>query len=186
MWKKRWGCPARAIDDLARIQVEITPSEIATLDHGGSDLRKLVLESKRLGRKLQMRRLPGFEILGDYLLENAPEPHPSVLSHSRYSMQNLLFLDKAPATISGVFGWERATACDPRHGFGGTSQPPIRPATSRKLRLDTAPVTPTRTIFVSKRTRERIPDRNPPGHRQPAVVSNLLFMAGSRAPRGDL
>jgi aminoglycoside phosphotransferase (APT) family kinase protein len=99
------GMSRRAIDDLARIQVEISPAQVAGLDHGGSDLRKLVLESKRLARKLKMRRLPGFEILGEHLLENFPETRPSVLSHGRYSMQNLLFLPKSPPTISGVFGW---------------------------------------------------------------------------------
>jgi len=108
----------RSIDDLARIQVEMTPDEIPGLDHGGADLRKLVLESKRLGRNLKMRRLPGFEILGDYLLENVPESRPSVVAHGRYSMQNLLFLPKGPASISGVFGWERATACDPLMDLG--------------------------------------------------------------------
>lgn len=147
--EEKVGMSRRAIDDLARIQVEITPSEIAALDHGGSDLRKLVLESKRLGRKLKMRRLPGFEILGDYLLENAPEPHPSVLSHGRYSMQNLLFLDKAPATISGVFGWERATACDPLMDLGyftATYSARDLPETP----LDTAPVTRDEDGFLSR------------------------------------
>jgi aminoglycoside phosphotransferase (APT) family kinase protein len=147
--EEKVGMSRRAIDDLARIQVEITPSEIAGLDHGGSDLRKLVLESKRLGRKLKMRRLPGFEILGDYLLENAPEPHPSVLSHGRYSMQNLLFLDKAPATISGVFGWERATACDPLMDLGyftATYSARDLPETP----LDTAPVTRDEDGFLSR------------------------------------
>jgi aminoglycoside phosphotransferase (APT) family kinase protein len=147
--EEKVGMSRRAIDDLARIQVEITPSEIAALDHGGSDLRKLVLESKRLGRKLKMRRLPGFEILGDYLLENAPEPYPSVLSHGRYSMQNLLFLDKAPATISGVFGWERATACDPLMDLGyftATYSARDLPETP----LDTAPVTRDEDGFLSR------------------------------------
>lgn len=108
----------RAIDDLARIQVEITPDEVAKFDQGGGELRKLVLESKRLSRKLKMRRIPGFEILGDYLLENAPEPRPLVVSHGRYSMQNLLFRSNAPATITGIFGWERATASDPLMDLG--------------------------------------------------------------------
>jgi aminoglycoside phosphotransferase (APT) family kinase protein len=147
--EEKVGMSRRAIDDLARIQVEVTPSEIAALDHGGSDLRKLVLESKRLGRKLKMRRLPGFEILGDYLLENAPEPYPSVLSHGRYSMQNLLFLDKAPATISGVFGWERATACDPLMDLGyftATYSARDLPETP----LDTAPVTRDEDGFLSR------------------------------------
>ena len=107
------GMSRRAIDDLARIQVEISPKQVEGLDHGGSDLRKLVLESKRLARKLKMRRLPGFEILGDYLLENCPESRPAVLSHGRYGMQNLLFMTQPPPAISGVFGWERATAGDP-------------------------------------------------------------------------
>ncbi len=147
--EEKVGMSRRAIDDLARIQVEVSPHEVAGLDHGGSDLRKLVLESKRLGRKLKMRRLPGFEILGDYLLENAPEPHPSVLSHSRYSMQNLLFLDKAPATISGVFGWERATACDPLMDLGyftATYSARDLPETP----LDTAPVTRDEDGFLSR------------------------------------
>lgn len=108
----------RAIDDLARIQVEITPDEVAKFDSGGGELRKLVLESKRLARKLKMRRIPGFEILGDYLLENAPEVRPLVISHGRYSMQNLLYKSNAPATISGIFGWERATASDPLMDLG--------------------------------------------------------------------
>jgi hypothetical protein len=33
------GMSRRAIDDLARIQVEISPDQVAGLDHGGSDLR---------------------------------------------------------------------------------------------------------------------------------------------------
>lgn len=143
------GMSRRAIDDLARIQVEISPDQVAGLDHGGSDLRKLVLESKRLARKLKMRRLPGFEILGEHLLENFPETRPSVLSHGRYSMQNLLYLPKSPPTISGVFGWERATACDPLMDLGyftATYSARDLPETP----LDTAPVTRDEDGFLSR------------------------------------
>ena len=43
----------------------------------------MVLESKRMARQLKMRRIPGFEILGEYLLENSPEP-------AGHSMEQLL------------------------------------------------------------------------------------------------
>ena len=143
------GMSRRAIDDLARIQVEISPKQVEGLDHGGSDLRKLVLESKRLARKLKMRRLPGFEILGDYLLENCPESRPAVLSHGRYGMQNLLFMTQPPPAISGVFGWERATACDPLMDLGyftATYSDRDLPPTP----LDTAPVTRDEDGFLSR------------------------------------
>lgn len=147
--EEKVGMSRRAIDDLARIQVELTPGEVPGLDHGAADLRKLVLESKRVARSLKMRRLPGFEILGDYLLENAPEPRPSVVAHGRYSMQNLLFLPSAPATISGVFGWERATACDPLMDLGyftATYAARDLPATP----LDAAPVTREEDGFLTR------------------------------------
>lgn len=139
----------RAIDDLARIQVEITPEEVAKFDRGGGELRRLVLESKRMARKLKMRRIPGFEILGDYLLENAPEVRPLVISHGRYSFQNLLFLPNAPATISGIFGWERATASDPLMDLGyftATYAYKDLPETP----LDTTPVTREVDGFLSR------------------------------------
>ena len=76
-----------------------------------------------------MRRIPGFEILREYLLENSPEPRPSVICHGRYAMQNLLFGPRPPASY-GHFGWERATASDPCGQ--GTSQPPMRQRIYRK------------------------------------------------------
>jgi len=58
--EEKVGMSRRAIDDLARIQVEITPDEVKRFDRGGGELRKMVLESKRMARQLKMRRIPGF------------------------------------------------------------------------------------------------------------------------------
>lgn len=138
--EEKVGMSRRAIDDLARIQIELTPEEVAKFDRGGTELRRLVLESKRLARKLKMRRIPGFEILGEYLLETAPEPRANVICHGRYSMQNLLFRPNAPATIVGVFGWERTTVSDPLMDLGyftATYAAKDMPETP----LDAAPVT---------------------------------------------
>lgn len=138
--EEKVGMSRRAIDDLARIQIEVTPSEVARFERGGGELRRLVLESKRLSRKLKMRRIPGFEILGEYLLESAPEPRSMVICHGRYSMQNLLYRSSAPAAISGIFGWERATVSDPLMDLGyftATYAANDMPPTP----LDSAPVT---------------------------------------------
>ena len=71
------------------------------------------------------------------------------MAHGRYSMQNLLFLPKAPATISGVFGWERATACDPLMDLGfftATYAARDLPSTP----LDAAPVTREEDGFLTR------------------------------------
>ena len=46
--EEKVGMSRRAIDDLARIQVEITSDEVKRFDRGGGELRKMVLESKRM------------------------------------------------------------------------------------------------------------------------------------------
>ena len=147
--EEKVGMSRRAIDDLARIQVEITPDEVKRFDRGGGELRKMVLESKRMARQLKMRRIPGFEILGEYLLENSPEPRPSVICHGRYAMQNLLFGPRPPASITGIFGWERATASDPLMDLGyftATYAAKDLPETP----LDTAVVTREEDGFLSR------------------------------------
>ena len=147
--EEKVGMSRRAIDDLARIQVEVTADEVARFDRGSGDLRKIVLETKRMARQLKMRRIPGFEILGDYLLENSPQPRPPVICHGRYAMQNLLFAPHAPATITGIFGWERATASDPLMDLGyftATYAANDLPETP----LDTAVVTREEDGFLSR------------------------------------
>jgi aminoglycoside phosphotransferase (APT) family kinase protein len=147
--EEKVGMSRRAIDDLARIQVEITPDEVKRFDRGGGELRKMVLESKRMARQLKMRRIPGFEILGEYLLENSPEPRPSVICHGRYAMQNLLFGPRPPASITGIFGWERATVSDPLMDLGyftATYAAKDLPETP----LDTAVVTREEDGFLSR------------------------------------
>ena len=147
--EEKVGMSRRAIDDLARIQVEITPDEVKRFDRGGGELRKMVLESKRMARQLKMRRIPGFEILGEYLLENSPESRPSVICHGRYAMQNLLFGPRPPASITGIFGWERATASDPLMDLGyftATYAAKDLPETP----LDTAVVTREEDGFLSR------------------------------------
>ncbi|MGH7812777.1 MAG: phosphotransferase family protein [Candidatus Binataceae bacterium] len=63
--------------------------------------------------KAKTREVPLMERLGEWFLQNIPEPPPATLIHNDFYLHNLMLGAKNHGEIAGVFDWEMATLGDP-------------------------------------------------------------------------
>ena len=111
-FEERHGMCRRAVDDLARIHVELDVKEFRKFDLKNADFQKELLIIRRLGRK-SLRNIPGFEIIYDYLSEKVPKPADFTVVHGDYSLRNLVYSHNAPAHVNTIFGWDHLSLGDP-------------------------------------------------------------------------
>lgn len=63
------------------------------------------------------RDLPDMEILGDWLLQSAPEPEAVRIVHCDYHLDNVL-MDPSSPKVNAILDWEMATLADPMVDLG--------------------------------------------------------------------
>jgi len=130
------------------------------------------------------RELEDFDAAGAWLADHLPESPPSTVVHGDYRLGNVMFAERTPTHLVGVFDWEMATIGDPLSDLGYllmTWSEPDDPA----WRFELAPVTrregfPSRAQLVARY--EELSGRAVPDVR-PYVVLALwkatVFMEGN-------
>lgn len=66
----------------------------------------------------EVRPIPRFDEVGDWLDDNIPDSHPHTLMHGDYKLDNVLFAPGAPPVLDAIFDWELSTLGDPLFDFG--------------------------------------------------------------------
>jgi len=111
-YDERHGMCRRAVDDLARIHVELNPKDFKKFDLKDADFSKELLKVRRLYRK-SLRNIPGFELIFEHLNENIPKSADYTVVHGNYELRNLIYNPKAPAHIECILGWDHLSLGDP-------------------------------------------------------------------------
>ena len=64
--------------------------------------------------------IPGIEEIEKWLLDHMPAGHESTLIHNDFKLNNMMFDERDPGKILGVFDWELATLGDPLSDLGSS------------------------------------------------------------------
>lgn len=111
-FEERHGMCRRAVDDLARIHVELDVKEFKKFDLKDADFSNELLKVRRLYRK-SLREIPGFQLIFEYLQDRIPKSADYTVVHGEYALRNLIYNSKAPAHVECIMGWDKLSLGDP-------------------------------------------------------------------------
>ncbi|WP_338751838.1 phosphotransferase family protein [Janibacter alittae] len=99
-------------------RVDVTTADLAGLGRPDGYLERQVARFAQLWEANTTRELPQVAALATWLEQNRPRTQAAAVVHGDYRIGNLMFADRAPATVVGILDWEMATLGDPLADLG--------------------------------------------------------------------
>lgn len=107
------------VDTLSQLhRVDVTKGDLAEMGRPDGYLERQVARFAQLWEANTTRELPQVAALATWLEENRPTTQAAAVVHGDYRIGNLMFADRAPATVVGILDWEMATLGDPLADLG--------------------------------------------------------------------
>jgi aminoglycoside phosphotransferase (APT) family kinase protein len=107
------------VDTLTQLhRVDVTRGELAALGRPEGYLERQVKRFAGLWDTNTTRHLPEVAELATWLERNLPDTQAVAMVHGDYRIGNLMFADRAPASVAGILDWEMATLGDPLADLG--------------------------------------------------------------------
>lgn len=107
------------VDTLIQLhRVDVSRGDLASLGRPEGYLERQVKRFAGLWDTNTTRHLPQVEKLAGWLEKNLPGTQAVSMVHGDYRMGNLMFADRAPASVVGILDWEMATLGDPLADLG--------------------------------------------------------------------
>ncbi len=107
------------VDTLTQLhQVDVTKGDLAALGRPEGYLGRQVARFADLWEANTTRDLPQVATLAAWLQGNLPDSQAGSVVHGDYRIGNVMFADRAPASVVGILDWEMATLGDPLADLG--------------------------------------------------------------------
>ncbi|MFW6187758.1 MAG: phosphotransferase family protein, partial [Actinomycetota bacterium] len=107
------------VDTLLQLhRVDVTGGDLAALGRPEGYLERQVKRFAGLWETNTTRDLPQVGKLAVWLERNVPDTQAVSVVHGDYRMGNLMFGNRAPASVVGILDWEMATLGDPLADLG--------------------------------------------------------------------
>ena len=105
------------VDAIAQVHAIDPPEHLGDRDKARAFVTRQVSRWRKVRGKDRVRDLPAIETVGQWLIDNAPDPEAVRIVHCDYHLDNVLMAADRPE-VRAILDWEMATLADPLVDLG--------------------------------------------------------------------